>query len=330
MNPKKSNHFYRRSKKIAKCIFFLAVLFIVSLNFGIVKPIYANSNYHLSTKIGSQVHQIEYCNLQLWKETINDLSDPSDWFLGSSNQTGTQSNRIIKNIATGEASTSALFRDIYNAFNIDFFILLDNGYGSSYLRSTYDYYYYSWNPYIDLTFFKNPPFEVSDNGLEFNPRVLYHPENYSRIIANYNNFTAIVNNDPIMQSLNFSLPEFNGDDFLMYLILNELVIASPINSYLNELIYSLGCENTNVQGNSLILNRTGINDYRIKVTFNANGLIDNFTITTTIGTLIFKITSWYPADVVIYIFWSIIIGLVALIGIAFWRWRKRTIFFKEN
>jgi hypothetical protein len=330
LNPIKLNHFYPRIKKVAIYIFFLLVLFIVSMTFGIMKPIYANSNYHLSARIGSQVHQIEYCNLQLWKETINTTSDPSDWFPGGSNQTGTQSNRIIKNIATSEASTSALFWDIYLAFNIDFFILQDNGYGSSYLRSAYDYYYYSWRPYIEIANFKNLPFEVGDNWLEFNPRVLYHPENYSRVIANYNNFTTTVNNDPIIQSLNFSLPVFNGDDFLMYLVLNELVIASPINNYLNELIYSLGCENTSVQGNSLILNRTGVKNYQIKIIFNAQGLIDNFTVTTANGILIFKITSWYPADIVIYIFWDIMIGLVALMGITFWRWRKRTKFFKEN
>ena len=329
MDQKKLHYYYPRNKKIGGCIFFLSVIIFISLS-GNVKAVYANSNYQLLTKVGSQMHQIDYCNLQLWKETINTASDPSDWFPGSSNQTGTQSRRIIQWVGTGDSSTSPLFEDIYEAFNIDSSALDDNGYDSSYVMSTYKYDYFSWVPGIVLTYFKNPPFEEDEKMIAFTPNVLYNTADYSRLITDYHNFTVIVNNDPVMQSLNFSLPEFNGDDFLIYLILNELVIASPINSYLNGLVNSLECEHTLVQGNSLILNRTGVNDYQIKVVFNTQGLIDNFRVTTANGALIFKITSWYPADVVIYIFWGIMIGLVALMGIAFWRWRKRAKFFREN
>jgi len=330
MDQRKLNYFYPRCKKVRNCIFFLSVIIIIALTSGIVKPIYADSNFYLSTKPGCQMHQVDYCNLQLWKDTINTTSNPSDWFPGRSNQTGTQSRRIIPWIGTGGASAFALFLDIYEAFNIDSTVLNDNGYDSLFVDTAYRYEYLSWMPGFFITYFKNPPFEEDEKLIEFRPRILYNLADYSRLITDYHNFTSIVNNDPTMQSLNFSLPEFNGDDFLMYLILNELVIASPINGYLNELTNSLGCKNAVVQGNSLILNRTGITDYQIKVTFNTQGLIGIFTVTSANRTLIFMISSWYPADDVIYIFWGIMIGLVALLGIAFWRWRKRAKFFKEN
>ena len=67
------------------------------------------------------------------------------------------------------------------------------------------------------------------------------PTDLSNIFRYYNNFSTTVNNDPIMQSLNISLPIANGDDYLWYYTLKGLFIASPINSYLNALIDALDC-----------------------------------------------------------------------------------------
>ena len=305
---------------------------VFSLIMGVLKPSYANSDYSFCVVPGTQILEIDHCNLQLWKETINYTSSPLDWFPGNSNQTGAQSKKTVRSIISfGQCGTLSLFLMIYSAYDIDYFELSDNGYDSNYLRLNFDQLYYNfWAYALAIDYFMMPPLEDdSYESLEMY-RILIHPSDFSRLIDDFINFSETVNNDPLMQSLNISIPEFDGDYFLQYLIFNELAIATPSNAYLNELIDALGCKNASVQENTLILNCKGISNYQLEIFYNEQGLMDTFIVKTEDGNLIYKITSWYPKYVVYMIFGIIIAGLIGLSGVFFYRSRKKVKFFKEN
>lgn len=317
-------------KNIRKSMSLLFIM-VFSLTMGVLKPSYANSDYSFSVVPGTQILEIDHCNLQLWKETINHTSSPLDWFPGNSNQTGAQSKKTVRILAFGECDTYTLFLMIYSAYDIDYFELSDYGYDSNYLRLNFAHRYYNFWAYdLAIDYFMMPPLE--DNSYESSEmyKILSHPSDFSTLIDDYNNFSETVNNDPLMQSLNISIPEFDGDYFLQYLIFNELATALPSNVYLNELIDALGCENASVQESSLILNCKGISNYQLEISYNEQGLMDTFKVKTEDGTLIYKITSWYPKYVVYTIFGIIIAGIIGLSAVFFYLSRKKIKFFKEN
>ena len=156
------------------------------------------------------------------------------------------------------------------------------------------------------------------------------PSDFSTALDAYNNFTNVVNNDPVIQNLNYSLPTITGDEFLWNYFLNGLIIAKPINNYLLELVDALDCQNVTVQSETLIIYRKGIENYRLEIRFNEQGLMDSLNIKTANDELIYQISSWYPKDVASIIGGIIIGGLIGLLSLSIYRKRRRMKFFKEQ
>ncbi len=306
------------------------VIIILSSSFVLFNSTYANPNYILSLEYGSRISEVNYYNPPLWNETISNSSDPSDWFQGTSNQTGTSSKNIILGSENRDLSTYAIFHQFfYDWLDIDRTALSQNGYGSSYVKGNYTTYYLVWYYDYQIWYFSNQSFE-SVWDFEDYFYIFRDPSDLIDIFSDYNNFSSTVNNDPNMQSLNVSLPITKGDDYLWHYALNGLIIASPINSYLNALIDGLGCQNATAQGNSLIFNRKGIQNYIVDATFNEQGLIDTFSVKTESDVLIYKITSWYPKYVALIPVSLIVVGLAGLLSWSIYQRRKKMRFFKEN
>jgi len=207
--------------------------------------------------------------------------------------------------------------------------LSQNGYGSSYINENYIKYYHVWGYDYQTYYFSSQPLgqnlDYYDNFFTFR-----QPSDFSTAIDDYNNFTSVVNDDPVIQNLNFSLPTVSGDEFLWKYFLNGLIIAKPINNYLLELVDALDCQNVTVQSETLIIYRKGISNYRLEIRFNEQGFMDSLNIKTENNELIYNISSWYPKDVALIIGGIIIGGLIGLLSLSIYRKRKRLKFFKEH
>lgn len=309
---------------------FSIIIIISSSSLRLISIAQANPNYSLSLEYGSRISEVEYYNPSLWSEIISNSSDPLDWFPGTSNQTGALSKNIILETGYNDLDTySTFYQYFYDWLDISRTKLSQNGYGSSYVRGNYTSYYIVWEYVYQAWYFSDQSLDLGYD-FEDNFFVFTHPSDLANIFRDYNNFSATVNNDTTMQSLNISLPTANGDDYLWHYALNGLIIANPMNSYLNALIEALECQNATVQGNSLIFNRKGIHDYIVDVTFNGQGLMDSFSVKTVGGVLIYKITSWYPKNAALITFSLIGVGLAGLLSWSIYQKRKKIRFFKEN
>ena len=287
-----------------------------------------NSEYYLSLELGSKYTEVTYYNPTLWSETISNNSNPSEWFLGTSNCTGASSKIMIRNTGINDMNTyGVFFQFFYKWIDVSVSGLRQNGYDSSYLNENYPYYYNVWEYEYQRYYFSDQAHLYRDDDNFF---IFRNPSNLSMIFKNYNNFSTTVNSDPTMQSLNISLPVVSGDDFLWHYLINELIIASPINSYLTDLIDSLECQNVTIYNNILLLERKGINSYIVQVEFNDHGLMDSLRIKNLEGDKLYELTSWYPKDVSITIFIFIGVGLILLIAWSLYLRRKKEKFYIEN
>ena len=306
------------------------IIIVFSLFSGIPELIHADSSYSLSFEPGSQILEIKYIDLPLWKETIDSSSDPSDWFPEASNQTGASKKNTFLSTDRNDLNTYGIFYQFfYKWFDINRSILSQNGYGPSYINGNYTKFYYVWgHEYITDYFTSQPLGQNLDNYEQF--IMFRQPSDLSTALDDYNNFTTVVNNDPIIQNLSFSLPTVSGDEFLWKYFLNGLNVAKPINNYLLELVDALDCQNVTVQSETLIIYRKGISNYRLEIRFNEQGFMDSLNIKTANDELIYNISSWYPKDVALIIGGIIIAGLIGLLSLSIYRKRRRLKFFKEH
>lgn len=207
--------------------------------------------------------------------------------------------------------------------------MIQNGYGSSYVNGVYTKNYIVWDYEYHTYYFSSQPlgmsWDYSDNYFIFR-----QPSDLSIALEDYNNFTNIVNNDPVIQSLNYSQPSVTGDEFLWSFFLKMLIVAKPINSYLLELIEALDCQNATVQDKTLKLYKRGIDNYQLEIQFNEQGFMDSLHVKTEDNELIYQLSSWYPEDVVSIVWIIIVGGLIGLIGLSIFKKRKRLKFFKEQ
>jgi len=184
-----------------------------------------------------------------------------------------------------------------------------------------------WGYEYQTSYFSSQPLRQNWDYIYF--FTLKQPSDLSTALDDYNNFTTVVNNDPIIQNLNFSLPTVSGDEFLWKYFLKGLIIAKPINTYLHELVDALECQNVTIQSKTLIIYRKGISNYRLEIRFNEQGLMDTLNIKTADDELIYSISSWDPKDVALIIGGIIIGGLIGLLSLSIYGKRRRLKFFKE-
>jgi len=308
----------------------LIILFIIILpTFSSAFP---GSTYSLSLRAGSQVYEVIYYDDNLWKSTVNPLSNPSDLFDGEANITGAKSKLVPLTTGGNELSEFGVFiQFFFQWFNIPYNSLLKpNGYDNEYITERYRSYYLSWDFEFGYWNFTTQPFKTNSDFFRINPGpppkrvfILQDPSLFSRMLLDYNDFATVVNNDTVIQAANYSLPLVNGEDILWELIKYRLVVASPINSYLNQIISSLNCTNANVQGNSITLRRYGGEIFDVEIIFNSLGIMDTIQMRNAEGVLFYHIVSSYPRNEV-YILFGVFCGMIfGLIGIHFYVKNRR-------
>ena len=309
----------RRPKIIISSLMILLLIIPSSLSSAL-----PNSAYSLSLQSGAQVYEVKYYNEDLWKFTVNPLSSPSEMFGGEANISGAKSKLIPLTTGRNDLSTYGIFiHFFYHWLNVPYnSLLLPNGYDPENITGRYPYYYFAWD--CDLVYwnFTSKPFKNYADHVQVDTEtpykhfiILQDPTNYSRILDDYNDFASDVNNDSTIQAANYSLPLLNGDECLWQLIINELMIANPLNSYLNQIINALNCTNSSVQDNTLVFQRSGVKFYTVEIKFNTMGVIDTIVMKTMQNEVFYQITSSYPqldVYIILGVFGGAILGLVGI------------------
>ena len=99
-------------------------------------------------------------------------------------------------------------------------------------------------------------------------------------------------------------------------------IARPFNSYLTTLIDKLDCDDSEVKGNTLILEKKGEEDYTVEVTFSDQGMQSSLVIKNDEDRVIYEIIQ-DNTDMVVLIVSGVIAASVAGIIIVLIRRRKK-------
>jgi hypothetical protein len=96
---------------------------------------------------------------------------------------------------------------------------------------------------------------------------------------------------------------------LWKLIFEGLATASPFNGYLNALINALNVENATVNQNTIIIERYGVTNYTVEVSYGSKGTLSTFIVKDVSGQIIYQINSYNTE----WIFFTILM----IIGISF-------------
>ena len=290
--------------------------------------------YSIYLENGSQIFEVKYYDEEAWKDTFNVTSNPTDWFGGESDTIGTKSKITVLGVHWGSSSTFGLFIKLFfRWFDVSTSILRQYGYNQSYFDYHYPNDYNSWNPLLTYWSFGTEPFNNYSNYKFYDlPSFLFwEPLDFQRILYDYNDFAAVINNDTVLQAINLSMPILSGDNFLWRFILDRYVMVNPINNYLTEVINVLECENVSVQENKIAFMRFGEKAFIMEFAYNSQGLLNTVVVKNyDDNSLIYKIAS-HNLKYVVYIIIGISLGaILGLIGFSFYRKRRLTFLLKSN
>jgi hypothetical protein len=303
---------------------FFLMLGIILFNL-ITSPmeLHAYENYNLALEKGTQIMEISYYDEQAWNATVNVTSSPNDWFGGEADRVGAKSKITVLEWWQDDINNAGLFRYLMipKDYLPTYIAIRDYGYNHAYITSKFSNYYFDWQTSFVFRSFTLNGFSNFSDFTEQNSIILRYPENFSKILDEYNEFAFIVNNDTTLQSLNYSLPILSGDDFLWHFILERFSIGTPIIDYLTTLIGTLECNNVSIQGNTLIIKRNGIKNYSAEATYNDQGNLETFLLKNSEGYIFYKITSYYPKITALIIVG--ICGLSILLLITFFLFYKK-------
>lgn len=273
----------------------LSLLSIILL--GVLSSsISASVTYQLNLSKGTDEFTVEVYNDTDWKTTVDTSLTPIDWFGGEANVTNAKSKVTLKGWTTNtwrvyDVLTSIIMPEYFNFIEIGIILgtIGSQGYNETSINESYSNNFSSWFglravwSYTTKTYEENP--NTNDGVI-----ILQDPLDAKAMLDDYNTLAAEFNVNPII-NMSVLFPIVNADAFLWYLIFNGLAIAGPQNDYLDSLVTELGCENTTVSGTKLIIERYGLTNYTVEISYGEKGMMTSFTVKDVDGNTIYQITS---------------------------------------
>jgi len=259
--------------------------------------IVASSAYQHTLTKGTDDFIVELYNDAEWKNTVDSSLTPSDWFEGEANITDAKSKATLRGWVpatwdTWDVFTSIFMREFFN-FTETFALLLimdSQGYNETTINANYTTNY-------TLSYGLRAVWNYTTNEYEENPSstegiiIFPDPLKYKVMLDDYNALAEDLNGNFAIQFSGLSFPNVSADEFLWQLIFSGFATAGPHGSYLESLVSELGCENTSVSGSTLIIERYGITDYTVEVSYGEKGMMSSFTVKDISDEVIYKITS---------------------------------------
>ena len=313
-----------RTKVLSLLILSLFLIGILSTS------IVASTTYQLTLTKGTDDFVVELYNDAEWKNTVDSSLTPSDWFEGEANVTNAKSKATLRGWvpapwSTYDVFTSIFMREIFNFTEI--FTLLfrmnSNGYNETDINANYTTIYDFWLGLRSIWNYTST--EYDENPKEAPDRIIILPDplKYRVMLDDYNTLAEDLNGKLFINSTGLIFPNVSADEFLWTLIFSGFATAGPHGDYLEALVSELGCENTTVSGSTLIIERYGITNYTVEVSYGEKGTMSSFTVKDINDEVIYKITS-SNSEWLFYLILIIVPAIsVVIIVYAFIRSKKR-------
>lgn len=255
----------------------------------------ASATYQLTLAKGTDEYIVELYNDTDWKTTVDATLTPSELFEGDANVTNAKSKITLKGWTTNtwdtfDVLTSIFMPEYFSILEIFYLldIIKDQGYNETTINANYTSEYTLWYGLravwnYTVNDYKEIP-SYNDGVI-----ILQNPLDYKTMLDNYNTLALELNGNPAI--LPFSFPIISADDFLWQLALNGLAIAGPQTNYLESIVNELGCENASVSGSKLIIERYGVTNYTVEISYGEKGMMSSFTVKDISANVIYQITS---------------------------------------
>ena len=272
----------RLTSKFLVILFLL--MFFINLNFITLGSSKSN-NFINNLELGTQILKVSYYNEQAWINSVNIPTNPRDWFGGQADKVGAKYKLTItdKSYSGTESTHSLLLKLVFpekayelfpdvSKYGYDYY--LSNNYTNQYQVWGYTFYYWNFTT-GEFNVFQNYEYYLEMGVFSF---IIQDPLDFKEMLVDYNDFAGKINNDTTLQALNISFPILTGVDLMWQFLLNRFAIATPVKDYLTAMIDVLNCTNAKVQGNTLIFQRRGEQNFNVEVTYNHLGIIEKFVI----------------------------------------------------
>ena len=258
-------------------------------------PALASSNYQSTLVKGTDIFTVSEYNDAVWKTTVNNSTNPSNWFEGETNITGAKSKITMRGWSdttweTYDVLTGILMPEFFSLEEIFPLLGLMNnlGYNETTINANYTNDYklsYGVRSVWNFTSSDYPEEQSYIDGI----MVFKNPLDFKSMLDDYSNLSAELNEKLFF--LNYSFPSLNADEFLWNLVLNGLAIAKPQSEYLEDLINELGCENVTSSGSTLIFEHYGETEYTVEIRYGNKGTISSLLVKDVDDNIIFRIVS---------------------------------------
>ena len=284
-----------RTKNKAKTNF-LSVFLLSLIICGILATVVtASSTYQLGLAKGTENLTVSKYDDIAWKSTINASTNPTYWFEGATNITGSKSKTTIlgwNDVAwqTWDVFTSLFMSEYFSSGELLTLLAKMNivGYNETTINANYTDSYNLWYGVRAVWNFTAGTYSEQPS---YNEGILVFkdPLDFKTILDDYNTIAAELNGNFNIQLTGLSFPNITADDFLWQLALNGFAIAAPRTTYLTDLINELGCENTSSSGNTLVFERSGETNYTVEISYGSDGTMSSFTVNDDGESIIFQI-----------------------------------------
>jgi len=292
--------------------------------------IVASTTYQHTLMKGTDEFVVELYDSTEWNNTVDSSLTPSDWFEGEANVTNAKSKATLRGWVpatwdTWDVFTSIFMREFFNSTEtFTLLLIMDSlGYNKTTINANYTTEY-------NLVYGLRAVWNYTTNDYEENPSttegiiIFPDPLKYKVMLDDYNALAEDLNGNFAIQLSGLSFPNVSADEFLWQLIFSGFATAGPHGSYLESLVSELGCQNITVSGSTLIIERYGITNYTVEVSYGEKGMMSSFTVKDINDEVIYKITSSNSEWLFYLILIIVSVGSVALVVYAVFRkWKRK-------
>jgi len=304
----------------------LSLLSIILL--GVLSSsISASATYQLTLSKGTEEFTVDLYNDADWKTTVDPFLTPSNWFGGEANVNNAKSKITLKGWATRtwtvyDVLTSIIMPELLSllAF-VELSGLLSEEFNETYINESYNNNFSSWFGLRAIWSYTTQTYEEipSTNDII---TILDDPSDSKTMLDDYNTLATELNANTEINNSVYSFPNVSADGFLWALIFSGLAISGPQADYLNSLVTELGCENVTVSGSKLIIERYGLTNYTVEISYGEKGMMSSFIVKNISGTVIYQITSTNSEWLFYLILIIVAVSAVAIVTFLFIR-KKR-------
>ena len=238
--------------------------------------IVASSTYQHTLAKGTDEFIVGLYNSAEWKTTVDSTLTPSDWFEGEANITDAKSKITLKIWTFSTWGSYEVFKSIFLIAPL----IISGGFNESEINANYTNNYNLWYGERSIWNYTSSDYEEDPSHSDDKIIILQNPLDYKTMLDDYNNLAKTLN-----------ISNINADQFLWQLALNGLAIAEPQANYLESLVNELGCENASVSGSTLIIERYGLTNYTVEISYGERGTMSSFTVKDIDDIVIYQITS---------------------------------------